>query len=92
MPAVFSHCGHGRGCAHYHPNAHPAALVTGARGVVLLRKDTPCRLRRTLKPAAATAWQSALTTTLRLPPPTLRYVLALPWHRLALALYAVRHL
>ena len=91
MPAVFSHCGGGSGYAHHHPNAHAAALTIGARGVVLLMKDTPGRLRRTLKPAAASAWQSALPTTLRLPPPTLRYVLALPWHRLALALVPPRH-
>ena len=92
MPAVSSHCDSGRGCAHHHPNAHPAALTTGARGVVLLMKDTPGRLRRTLKPAAASTWQRALTTTLRLPPPTPPYVLALPWQRLALALYTARYL
>ncbi len=91
MPAVSSYCGSGRECAHHHPNAHPAALTIGARGVVLLMKDTPGRLRRTLKPAAASAWQSALPTTLRLPPTALRYVLALPRHHLALALVPPRH-
>ena len=66
MPAVSSHCVHGRGCAHHHPNAHPAALAIGARGTLAAA-------------TAAFAWQSALPTTLRLPPTTLRYVLAAPW-------------
>lgn len=51
MPAVSSHCDNRRGYAHHHPHAHPAALAIGARGVVLLMKNTPGRLRRTLKPA-----------------------------------------
>jgi len=80
-PAVLSYFRHGSGCAHHHTDAHAAVLASGARGVVLFAHAVSAsphtKARCGLPPGKALAQPLAPTSQYA----TLRYVLALPWHR-----------